>query len=68
MNNIDKHGVAARTSQIVRKACGRCGTAIEESEFCLECQEFFHRLSGQTVVFATVVRTTRRHWSGVSGK
>lgn len=54
--------------QIARKPCGRCGTAIKGNAFCPPCQDFFRRLSGRKVVFATAVLRAQRHWLGVSGK
>ncbi len=68
MNNVHKNGNGAQASQIARKQCGRCGTAIEEDDFCPACRGFFRGLSGQKVVFATVVRRVQKDWSGVSGK
>jgi hypothetical protein len=68
VNNVDKNGIDVQGFQIARRPCGRCGTAIEENEFCPACRDFFRRLSGRKVIFATVVRRTQRRWSGVSGK
>lgn len=63
MSNVNKNGIEAQASKIARKACGRCGTAIEENDFCPACRDFFRELSGRKVVFATLVRRTQRHWS-----
>ena len=68
MNNVRKNGSEAQASQSSRKPCGRCGTAIEENDFCPACQDFFRGLSGRKVVFTSVARRTQRHWSGVSDK
>ena len=58
MNNVKKNDIEAQASKIVRKPCGRCGTAIEENDFCPACRDFFRELSGRKVVFATGVRRT----------
>jgi hypothetical protein len=68
VNNVDKNGIEAQASKIVRKPCGRCGTAIERNEFCAACRDLFHGLSGRKVVFTADIRRTQRRWSGVSGK
>jgi hypothetical protein len=64
---VKTNGIRADASSAVPKRCGRCGTAIDENEFCSACQDFFLGLSRKVVV-ATVVHRTQKHWSGVSGK
>lgn len=68
MNNFDKHRSGVQASRIVRKLCGRCGTAIEGNNFCPACRDFFWRLAGQKVVIATAVGRTQRYWARINGK
>jgi hypothetical protein len=68
MKRVKTNGIRADASSAVPKRCGRCGTAIDENEFCSACQDFFFGLRGRRVVVATMVRSTQKHWSGVNGK
>lgn len=68
MNKVDKNGIESRAPIIARKACGRCGIAIEENAFCRACRGFFRGLGSQKAVSTTALRKTQTHWSGVSSK
>jgi hypothetical protein len=68
MKKVKTNGIGADASSAGPKRCGRCGTAIDENEFCPACLGFFRGLSCRKVVFATMVRRTQRHRSGVKGK
>jgi hypothetical protein len=46
VNTADKKGIEAQASGVARKRCGRCRTAVEETEFCPACREFFRMLGG----------------------
>jgi hypothetical protein len=52
VSNFNKNGIETQASNIARKACGRCGTAIDRNALCPECAEFFRRLSKWKVVTA----------------